>query len=98
MRPIPGAAAFVVLLELGAPPAGENRTGSTALHHAAEAGAHGSARFLLSAGAGAKQANAPGAGNSRRSDGPCRRSRMRAGERGVKRSAIVRLTARRRAR
>jgi ankyrin repeat protein len=53
-------AAVRILLAAGAPIEGENRTGFSALNHAAEAGALEAARVLLAAGADPGHANKEG--------------------------------------
>ncbi|HJS47156.1 MAG TPA: ankyrin repeat domain-containing protein [Gemmatimonadales bacterium] len=52
--------ALEVLLQLGADLEGENLTGFTALHHAAEAGSLAAAEFLLAAGADPVHINTAG--------------------------------------
>jgi ankyrin repeat protein len=52
--------AIELLLEMGAELEAENRTGFTALHHAAEVGAFEAARALLHAGADARHTNRAG--------------------------------------
>ena len=52
--------AIELLLAMGAPIEAENRTGFSALHHAAEAGSMDAARVLLAAGADPMHANKGG--------------------------------------
>ena len=54
------SAAITLLLAKGAPLEGENLTGFSALHHAAEVGALDAARTLLAAGADPTHANVQG--------------------------------------